>query len=228
MIRSPETGPPDELIDLLLPALLPCGGFRGICAEQVRWDPKGGYIPRGYIGGSGSKKEIRLVLVTAEPGDPADDESYSGSPRDMVAQYSNFAYTALETLNLRRKGRPAPFHKNLRFLLNLCWPHLTFTEQMRRTWITPAMLCSAPASGGAVPKSVSGRCGTMYLRPQTDALAHAFVIALGSKAEQRLRAASARCNFVAQHPSARPNTRPEESWRSAAAAFSQWLVSADS
>jgi hypothetical protein len=218
-----RTTPNDALIDLLLLALSPCDGFSNSCNRYVRWDPQQGHIPRGYIGGTGTIVDIRLILVTAEPGDPADGETYIGSPRDMVLQYSARAYTALESLNLRRGGRPAPFHKNLRLLIDLCWSEMTFPEQMRRTWITPAVLCSAPVSGGSVPRAVSERCAASYLRPQIDALPAAFVIALGSKAAERLRLCGARCDFVAQHPSARPNTKPLDSWREAAEAFNASL-----
>lgn len=222
MMSATNAMPNDTLVNLLLPALGPCQGFYKGCQQHVSWNPLNGHIPRGYIGGTGTIEELRLILVSAEPGDPADGETYRGSPRDMVSRYSALAYAALGTLNLRRNGRPAPFHRNLRFLVNLCWPQMTFAEQMRRTWITPAMLCSAPVSGGSVPKGVAASCAASYLRPQIDAIPKAFVIALGLKAAERLRISGCRCDFVAQHPSARPNTNPVASWRAAADAFNAW------
>lgn len=216
------TTPNPSLMDILLPSLLPCSGFSNACRGYARWDPRVGYVPRGYIGGTDTINEIQLVLVTAEPGDPADGEDYDGPPAAMSSRCSRLGYGALQHLNLRRNGRAAPFHRNLRFLIDLCLPGRPFDEQMRRTWITPAVLCSATRSGAGLPQTMASYCGTRYLRPQIDAISSAFVIALGGKAVGRLRKCGARYDFVAQHPSARPNTNPEASWRAAAEAFQKW------
>jgi len=77
----------------------------------------------------------------------------------------------------------------------------------------------AGVSGGAVPKSVEKACGERYLLNMIVALPNAIVVALGGKAERRLRDLGRPANIVAQHPYARPNTRRERSWRDAAARF---------
>jgi len=43
------------------------------------------------------------------------------------------------------------YHRNVRKILDACFPGLGFAEQMRRAWITDAYLCSAPVEGGNVP-----------------------------------------------------------------------------
>jgi hypothetical protein len=70
------------LTEVLLPAYHPCIGFEPTCRGECLWSPDKGHIPRGFHGGNA--ETIRLVLVTAEPGDPADGESYQGSPAEML------------------------------------------------------------------------------------------------------------------------------------------------
>lgn len=66
-------------------------------------------------------------------------------------------------------------------------PEDSFDSQLRKTWMTESLLCSAPKEGGSV-KASSWRARTnCYLKPQLDLLSHAFVVALGSKAKSRLK-----------------------------------------
>ena len=218
--------PPLELFDILRPSLAPCEGFSeaGTCTK-MRWKPECGHIPRGWIGAATPDLNgIRLVLITAEPGDPGDGECYDGlSSEEMFEAYHQFGYGALSYNNLSRGGRPASFHENLRRILDLCWPGDSLDEQLAKTWITPAVLCSAARSGGRVPAAVEHACADRFLLPQLRLMPKAFIIALGGKAKTRLRRAGQAVNTEAQHPSARWSTNPYETWERAAAEFRAWL-----
>jgi hypothetical protein len=61
------------------------------------------------------------------------------------------------------------------------------------------------------------------LTPQIDLPENAFVLALGGKAQQRLKRNGVRVDFCAHHPAAWPKYHPEESWKEAAQAFHSWL-----
>ena len=99
----------------------------------------------------------------------------SAAERDC---YANQAFESGEEL----------FHKNIRLILEMCWPDIPFDQKMRRVWITESVLCSASKSGGSVKTSVSRACGRRYLVPQLDLFPTALVVALGAKARKRLRA----------------------------------------
>lgn len=207
--------------------MAPCPHFAGVCATHCTWRPAAGHIPRGFVGGNGPSKNIRLILVNAEPGDPADDERYEEPSTEWVSSHSKIVEGMLENDSLRRGGRPAPFHRNLRKILNLCWPEVPLARQLEVTWITEAVLCSARASGGKVIKEVERTCVETYLAPQIGILSNAFVLALGGKAKARLRRQNLRIDGIAQHPSARASTKPEASWVHAAASFRAWLELSD-
>lgn len=212
-----------ELREILTPAMAPCASFEGVCKGHCKWQPKDGHIPRGFCGGTGAVAEVRLVLVTAEPGPPADGESYSGDAQRFIEQTAGFAATYLRDDSLRRNGRPAPYHRNLQRILDLCWPGLPSEERLRRTWITDAVLCTAKKSPrGEIDPQVEAECGKRYLVPQIAALPHAFVIALGGDAERRMRQQGIKFHSTAQHPSAW-GTNPETSWERAAKQFRNWL-----
>jgi len=197
MIDRDPPLPAAELLAVLRPSLEPCAEFDGACRGETRWAPERGHIPRGWIGATGSLAEVRLVLVTAEPGDPADGEGSAGAkPDEALRSHHDFAYAALEADNLRRGGRAVPFQRNLRLLIDYCWPGLAFREQMRSTWILPTVLCSASVSGAPMPRLVEQACGVRYLFPQMRLLNSAFVIALGGKAKERLQ----RAGFAPKRP----------------------------
>jgi hypothetical protein len=93
----------------------------------------------------------------------------------------------LDAMHSFRIGRDL-FHRNVRRILDLCWPGLPFDLLMRKVWITESVLCSAVASTGPVPRSVCRTCGERYLLRQLEVLSSAVVVALGSKASDRLTA----------------------------------------
>lgn len=208
---------------ILEPAYGPCIHFNGVCRAVCIWKPEKGHIPRGFGGASGQADLVRLVLVTAEPGDPADDEQYQGSATMMLT-------AALENRKrylvggLRRNGRAEPYHEGLRRILKLCWSDLDSLEtQLARTWITNSVKCSALKSGGQIPSEVERVCVETYLQSELSLFRRAFVLALGGKAKNRLERYGIRVDAIAQHPSARRRTNAELTWKSAAQEFQEWL-----
>lgn len=173
--------PCKELRDILVSAFAPCGGFRYAC-DRMRWLPEAGHVPRGFCGATGTASDVQLVLVVAEPGDPQPDEAYrqDAAPEELLQSVCRYVYGCFE------HGKDL-FHRNVRSILNDCWPDLSFHEQLQRTWITESVLCSAPKECGPVPPAVQLTCVESYLVRQLAVLPNATVVALGGKAKQRLR-----------------------------------------
>ncbi len=164
---------------IFLPAFAPCDSFGRDCST-MGWDPARGHIPRGFFGATGDLEDVRLVLVCAEPGDPHPSESHSGdSPEEMFRSAYDYAYDCF-------KAGTDLFHRNVRLILNLCFPGTTFDEQMRHAWVTESVLCSARIEGGNVPTVTARACRARYLERQLELLPNAVVVALGAKARDRL------------------------------------------
>ena len=163
-----------EFAKILAPAYPRCSSFSGACSS-MRWNPEQGHVPRGFLGAVGNLKEIELVLVFAEPGDPAEGERSS----TLASTYS------LVTRGFQ--GRGDQFHQNVFRILDSCWPKLTFEQQLRKVWMTESVLCSATVTTGPVSRSVTKECGQRYLLEQLKQIPSALVVALGSKARQRLK-----------------------------------------
>jgi hypothetical protein len=219
-----------ELRTILEPAYQPCVHLiSGVCKDHCAWQPDRGLVPRGFGGAVATADMVRLVLVTSEPGDPGDDERYAGSAGDMMSKAMDYRVKYLRTRgSLRRNGRGGePYTQNLRAILDLCWwPELDIDRQLERTWLTNSVKCSE--SGGRHGSAIGKVCVETYLKKELALFPHAFVIALGGKAEYRLQRSGVRCGRTAMHPSARSSTRQkEESWRAAALAFHRWLKDAD-
>lgn len=53
--------------------------------------------------------------------------------------------------------------------------------------MTESVLCSATKEGGSVSAAAARECGKRYLAAQLELLPHALIVALGRKAENRLR-----------------------------------------
>lgn len=173
--------PDAKVLKVLEAAYQPCPGFGTVCTS-MRWDPAFGHVPRGFAGAFGRPEEVRLVLVTAEPGDPYGWEKYPAgpSPRHILEAACSSAFRVLET------GTDA-YHRNLRYILDGCFPGVTFREQFKRVWITDSVLCSAGREGGNVPVAVGRECRSRHLEAQLHMFPNAMVVALGSKAQYRLR-----------------------------------------
>ena len=188
--------PNAKLHDLLLEAYRPCPEFSNVC-HDMRWDPKGGHVPRGFCGATAALEYVQLVLVASEPGDPHPREQHPCGATDAFQSAYDYAYECF------RSGRDL-FHRNIRLILDLCWPGEDFDTQMRRAWITDSVLCSAKVEGGRVRAVVGKTCRGLYLERQLAAFPQAVVVALGTKAAKRLAglefirafaAAPPGCNF---------------------------------
>jgi len=215
----------DSLLTVLRPAYSPCAGFEGACRHVCTWAPEKGLVPRGFAGANGQPKDVRLVIVTAEPGPPGDEETYRGGPNEIPEQHVRLVEGLLTPgARLARRDAPTPFHANLRLILQYCWPGRSLQEQLKLTWLTQSVLCTLSDSASEVVlHRIAETCTERYLRRQIELLPNAFVLALGGKAKSRLDEAGVRIDATAQHPSARPNTDPNTTWRDAARRFRLWL-----
>jgi hypothetical protein len=119
---------------------------------------------------------VELILVFAEPGDPHDGEHHSGL--ESAYDYATAAF---------RTGKDL-FHRNVQKILDMCWPDIPFDQQMRKVWLTESVMCSARKESGPVSRSASKACGQRYLLAQLACFPRALVVALGSKARDRLLA----------------------------------------
>jgi hypothetical protein len=167
----PTLEPCSDLMHILTPAFR-CPNFDSVC-RTMKWDPANGHIPRGFLGATGTPEEVELVLVFAEPGDPHPGD------HTTLTEAIQHAYWAF------REG-PGKFHRNARKLLQLCWPGLTFDQQLRKVWMTESVLCSAEVTTGPVPRPVEQACGVRFLQKQLAVFPNALVVALGDKAKDRL------------------------------------------
>jgi hypothetical protein len=241
--------PPPELVKILEPAYRPCAGFAGNCQGCVIWNPDPGeHVPRCYRGATdlrapsataeevrlvlrgrvhylkvvpvGRLADVKLVLVSAEPGDPYHGtEPYPPSGRPL--DYLRLAYT-------RSCGHLNPpsdqFAQNIRAIMDMAWPGLPFDQQMRRTWLTPSVLCSARRQGAPHAIRVERECAERYLCPQMELFQHLApnvrIVALGGKAQNRLRLCKPAVPFVPARAASPPgcNRRDaRDSWRRAVA-----------
>ncbi|MEA5077775.1 MAG: hypothetical protein VB013_04320 [Anaerolineaceae bacterium] len=191
-----------ELLKILKPTYAPCIGFSGICKEMV-WNPRGGNIPRGYYGALGELKEVELVLVFAEPGNPYPDENYSNI--ESVFNYVGRMF----------RESTDPFHENIRTILSSCWPDLSIEDQFRKVWMTNSVLCSAKTETGRIPASITRFCGNRYLSAQLKLFPKALVVAMGKKARERLESIGS-TNYIEVSSPARPEgkkPKAKESWK---------------
>jgi len=168
----------------------------------MRWIPDRNHVPRGFLGATGRMEDVELVLVFAEPGDPRFDEITT----DLASAY--------RVVSEGFAGRTDQFHRNVKGILDACWPGMTFEEQMRRVWMTQSVLCSAPQSTGPVNTVVVKECGSRYLLGQLALFPSALVVAMGSKARDRLRRIGV-SDFLAVQAAAPPGCNhagAKESW----------------
>ncbi len=138
--------------------------------------------------------------------DPLRQETHIEPSVDSVMKFS------IECL----RHSATPFHKNIRYIMNLCFPQCSFEQQLRRIWRTNSVLCSAPVECGRVSKSVENTCITTYLVRQLSVVPNALVAALGQKAQRRLLAQGIHA-ISALHPSSRKsNAEKRASWQALA------------
>ncbi|SVC13531.1 uncharacterized protein METZ01_LOCUS266385, partial [marine metagenome] len=121
--------PCEELLEVLKPAYVPCKNFEGICKDKILgWNPSTGNVPRGYCGAFGNIKDVKLVLVAAEPNNPKYDEKYKSSTSvdDYISQGSKYVFDCYD-------DNRSPMHMNVRYIINKCFPDITsFEEQLKK------------------------------------------------------------------------------------------------
>jgi len=179
------------------------------------WDPQRGRIPRGFCGATGTLDDVRLVLVCAEPGDPHVNENHACNP--TPEGYLNSAYSYAWGCFATGKDQ---FHRNIRSILDLCFPRMDFTEQMHYAFITDAVLCSAASEGGRVNSGIEDYCVKTYLAKLIDKMPNATIVALGCKAQNRLRRANI-TGFISAFAAAPPGCNSKgatKSWKQIAVA----------
>ena len=180
--------PCEELLEILKPAYAPCKNFEGICKDKIiGWNPSTGNVPRGYCGAFGDIKDVKLVLVVAEPSNPKFDENYvSGtSVDDYISQVSKYVFDCYNESVL--PDSPKSLHKNVRYIIDKCFPKIkSFEKQLENVWITETVLCSAHKPGGIIKKECTKACVSTYLEKQLELLSHAYVILLGEKSHKRV------------------------------------------
>jgi len=181
----------------------------------MRWNPESGHTPRGYVGASHNLSDVRLVVCMAEPGNPRADEWYDVEDASQAIQQVLSGVSGAIT-----EGASA-FHRNLRFILDCCWPGVPLTEQLQQPWITETTLCSAPVSTGSILRKVENECINRYLKAQLAIFSNPFKLALGRKAESRMRAAGVVPDFVARAAGLPMGHRveAEKQWKEAGKAF---------
>jgi hypothetical protein len=138
----------------------------------------------------------------------------------MVHNSLRIFHEAMRSGGIDRAGRPTPFHRNMRRILDAFWPNEILDAQLRKTWTTNAVLCPAEVSGGKHLARVEQACTQTYLARQLALFPNAFVMALGGKARDRMQAARLRYDAVGSHPSARTSHADKSaSWEAAARLF---------
>lgn len=177
--------PHPYLLKILLRAYQPCPGFNSPC-ECMRWNPTEGHVPRAFCGATGRLDEVELVLVCAQPGDPYPNPNYPAIYTGKTKEEMLRATCQLDYHNLCNGTEP--FERNIRYILDLCYPEMSFDDQMRRTWFTNSVKCSAPEECGDVPIRVCRECREWYLDKELALFPSVLlVVAVGQKPDKRLR-----------------------------------------
>jgi len=190
-----------RILKVLEPSHGPCRHFQKNC-KNIKFLPSHGHVPRGVCGANGDLSEVKLVMVFSEPGDPLDGQNH---------EKIGFSYTSQYSDNCLRNP-PTPFHRNVRLIMDLCFPKDTFDQQLKKVLRTNSVLCSAEVESGYIGKSISRTCISEYLKPQLALIPNAVVSALGNKAQCRLEQAGIDA-FPVLHPSCRKsNAEKMASW----------------
>jgi uracil-DNA glycosylase len=98
----------------------------------------------------------------------------------------------------------------------MCFPGLPFMAQLRATWITDSVLCSARRECGRVPASAWRECRGRFLEPQLSLFPNAVVAALGSKSRDRLGGVPGVIPAVAAAPPGCNHADAKASWQAIA------------
>lgn len=88
----------------------------------------------------------------------------------------------------RFAAAPSQHHKNIRYIIDGCFPHMPFTEQLKKVWVTEAILCSAStAINSTHTPDTRKACRNNYLGKQLELFKNAIVVALGGKAYNQVK-----------------------------------------
>ncbi|MCK9554399.1 hypothetical protein M0R36_01065 [bacterium] len=202
--------PCKPILDILKPCYNKCSGFKKAC-KKMRWDPSKGYLPQGVCGAVGKVSEVKLVLIVAEPGNPYINQSYySKTPRDLMKNVLSDNYYSF-------KNGEDIFHRNIRCILDLCWPEITFEEKLRKTLITESVLCSAETECANISASIERFCCENYLLKELDLFPKAVIATLGTKATNRLIRYRPSSSFMSAYSVSPPGCNKKkialESWK---------------
>lgn len=203
--------PHNRLVKILRPAYKPCPGFRLGCEGVARDCPGTGHAPRGFVGALSSLKEVKVVIVGAEPGDPLQGEIYRHGD-DLFDQ------VARHTFDLAL-AKGSCFHTNLAHLLDLIFPGDEIRQQLEKAWVTESYLCTAPGNG-YVRKQAERECVGRYLQRQLDLFGDVPIIACGAKARERMKLVSGHSgnviHAISLTPQGVPYRKARASWEDAA------------
>ncbi len=119
--------PAVELVDLLRTAYGPSPEFEGACDGVARWAPEEGHVARGYTGACETLGDVEVVLLLAEPGDHLDGDAF---PPGLDA--CDFVGDASANTRSNYEGCATQFHANMRSILDLLFPRVGLTEQLRK------------------------------------------------------------------------------------------------
>lgn len=201
------------------------------CGRDMRFQP------RGFFGAEGSLADVKLVLIAAEPGDPADEEHiFTGVPLDdLVTQNGNFRHFYDSPEAVTRSRRALRFHSNLRRFIEMCWhDEVPIDSVWKHTWYTNSVLCSAKKPCDPIPPASEIACFERHVSEQLMLFPGAYKIALGGKARRRLErqgvplvdsnvATKLSLNDFAYHPSYWIEHLVRKDHERAAVKFKQWL-----
>lgn len=219
------TLPAPELIQILEPAYR-CPEFDNRCNGVARWNPEEGHVPRGYLGATASTEQIEVIILLAEPGDPFRGDTFPANAHagELIASVSR------NTMRNYTNPSASSFHANMRRILDFLFPTASLDEQLRKTWITETVLCSAHHEGASVPAESERACAETYLARQLQLLPNRPIVALGGKAQKRVRRLARSTPGLrdrlfdawAASPPGANNPKARRSWKQAAEHIHDW------
>lgn len=207
------------LFEILKPLYSPCVHFKNACAGHCQWSLDIGMVPSGFGGATGELSEVKLIVITAEPGAPIVNHGYSGTPQEMVENSMKIFERSLRVGGVdRASGFNGRFHRNFRRILEYCWPEEGIDAILRKTWVTNTVLCPLPPFANSHPKQVKTTCGNSYLKQQIELFPSAFILVLGRETKARMEMNGFEYNANGLHPSYWANPKASiDSWKLAAA-----------
>ena len=120
-----------------------------------------------------------LVMVLAEP----------GQPNGYRPEHYHDMDTAFENTGQYYRTGTDPGHRNVRGIINRCFPGLSFQQAMHKVWITESVLCSVKSDTlGRITAPCERYAVETYLLPQLRLFPNAIVAAMGGKSRKQTSA----------------------------------------